>query len=222
MKNILLLGVLLLSLNFCEAQFQKGQKLLGGQIGAVASSQETAFSNSGYTQNTFLNLNLSLSKFKSPLVANGFGLVYGYNYNHADNNNPPLEQRSYQHAIGIFINKTRLVPLARKLDLALTGTGGINYIFGKRTYVMSGSTSDLKAINPYLSGSLGVWYQLGQRLLLTCDFSNLLSLQYTHATTELHSTNSSRSENNNNFNLNAGLSNAQFGGLMIGIRYVLK
>ena len=223
MRNRLLLGCLLLCANICEAQFEKGQKLIGGQIGFSSGLDGFSAVTSDRTYNTVVRFNASLSKFKSPVVVNGFGITYQYNYNHSNVDNPTQEQQSYQHSIGAFVSKTRLLPLARKLDIALTGTGGLTYTFGKLTYASSpGTEVNVQGISPYLAGSLGIWYQLGKRLLLTCDFSNLVSINYTYNKSIVHSNNGDLKNTSNRFNLNAGLNGSQLNGLAIGLRYILR
>jgi len=224
MRNILLLILLFLCINNCEAQFQKGQKLIGGQIGFSSGLDGYSAITSDRTYNTTVRLNLSLSKFASPVVANGMGITYQYNYNHSNVDNPTLEQQSYQHTLGLFVSRTRLLPLARKLDIAFTGTGGLNYTFGKLTYLSSsnGATIDVKGITPYIGGSLGVWYQLGRSLLLTCEFSNLVTLNYTYSQSVAHSVGGDVKNTSNRFNFSAGLSGAQLNGLAIGLRFILR
>ena len=219
MKNKILFVLLFSVVSVCHAQFETGKKIIGGQM-------QLGFSNYNYnpgsttaTEQHFsqFSTSLSLSRFKSPTLLNGFGISYVYNYNNAIGN---ILDNS--HTIGIFVNSTKLQPLANKFYLSFTGTAGAGYGFGKTNFVNSTNYTKSKGYNVYVSGGMGLLYQLNQRFLLSCGLTNLLNMSYNHGDITIYSGTNVNESKNNSVNLSSGLSGFSLNNLAVGVRYMLK
>ncbi len=221
MKNKWLLILTLMSIGNASAQFETGKKVIGGQFG-IAFSNNKVNSNANTDQSsTSVNLNISLSRFITPTSLRGFGVNYGYDYTHSNINNPGLDQKAYAHILGAFITRTKLQPLAKKIYLSFSGTAGAGYGFGKTKYASVTGSTDTKTIYANLFASLGVWYQLNQRFILSGELSNLLNLSYRYNAGDVHSGTNHYKYSTSTLNFNTGLSGFGVNGLTVGVRYIL-
>ncbi|MES2003295.1 MAG: hypothetical protein V4450_02145 [Bacteroidota bacterium] len=222
MKNrVLLLSCLLIS-GFANAQFSTGQKVIGGQLNLSVNNSYAPNSPGADQKTTTGGIALSLSQFKSPLRLIGFGVQYAYSdtrYNSTSSS--PFENKN--NAIGAFVEFTKLQPLAKKLYLSFTGTGGANYTIAD-AYYPNNIKTETKGYSLYINGGMGLWYQLTNRFVLTGSVSNLLSLSYGHGKTTSYQANNTSvvSAKNDNFALTTGLSNFSLGSFGFGVRYLLK
>jgi len=223
MKNTCLLLLLLSFVTVSHAQFQTGKKVIGGQI-EIATLNNNYFSSPGSEQRvTQFSTSFSLSRFKSPTLLNGFGLTYSYNHAHNNIGSPTDDQVYYSHNIGAFISSTKLTPLAKKFYLTLTGNAGAGYGFSKTDHVPStGNYSKGEGYNLYVSGDLGLLYQLNERFLFTATLTNLLNLSYHHGSTSNYSGTTVNKINNSSFGLSSGLTGFSVNNISVGVRYLLK
>lgn len=229
MKRMLLFICLLFILSGVHAQFQAGQKLLGGQLSFGSNSGNTSTypsptSSPADQRYTSFSLNLSLSRFKSPTVLNGGGISYSYIRSRSNIGNP-FEQTISTNSLGAFVNKTKLHPLANKLYLSFTGTGYGNYLFGTGTAAASFGSPETKT-NTYMlgiSGSMGLMYQLNEHFLVSCELSNLLNLAYSHSDIKNTSGGGSTIKTYNDaIGFSTGLSGFSMNSLSFGVRYLFK
>ena len=217
--RIILSSLLLLCVSASYAQFETGQKLLGGQLSASFARTENSSSPfANYSNNMFLNF--SFSKFTSSLALKGISVGYGYTFQHNFANDPVNDQRAYQHTFNLSAYRTKLQPMVRNLYLAFTGSLNGSYGFGRTTNVVN-SDSDLMYAAVGLSGSLGIWYRLSPRFILTGELANLVNLSYTHVQSDSPPYRRSR-YNEDHISLAAGLSGTSFNSLAVGVRYLLK
>lgn len=223
MKNTCLLLLLLIIVTVSHAQFQTGKKVIGGQIG-IATGYNNYYNPSPGIEdrNTQFSASLSLSRFKSPTLLNGFGFSYGYMHNRNNIGTPADEQNYNAHTIGAFINSTKLVPLVRKLYLSFTGTVGAGYGFSKTDYVNTTSYRKREGYNLTVSGDMGLLYQLNERFLFTATLVNLANLSYSHYTNSNYSGATVSKINSSNFALNSGLTGFSVNNISVGVRYILK
>lgn len=206
----------------CHAQFETGKKVIGGQIGFGLSKTNNPNISPGLIQQySSFSASLSLSRFKTPTLLNGFGFNYGYN--HAEY--APLNSSAHtdnNSTIGVFVNSMRLQPLARRFYLGFTGTVGAEYGFWKSSFVSPATYSQSKNYSVYVSGGLGLLYQLDPRFLLTCNLTNLLSLYYTHSDATYHNGITVDKGNTNSVYFSSGLNGFSLNSIGIGVRYILK
>lgn len=227
MKRMLLFICLLFIISGTDAQFQAGQKLLGGQLSFGSNSGNISTYSPVPPQPdqryTSFGLNLSLSRFTSPTVLNGVGISYAYIHSRY-NIGTPFEQTNTSNILGAFVNKTKLQPLATKFYLSFTGTGYGNYLSGTGTAVPANNTpeSKNKTYTLGISGSMGLVYQLNQRFLVSCELSNLLNLAYSHGHSKYTSGTSITEKYNNAIAFSTGLSGFSMNSLSFGVRYLFK
>lgn len=223
MKKLVLFVCLSLTILISHAQFNPGQKVIGGQVLLNLNSASTSTPAGSSTvvsqRGTSIGLNLSLSKFKTPTVLNGMGIFYGYTHNRNDISSS-VEQKNTNNSIGAFVNKTKLKPLAKNFYLSFTGAITGVYQFGDTKTVQLGNSSKRNAYAAIASGSMGVLYQVSQRFLVSGELSNLLSLGYNHSTETLSGTTSSKSTSDA-FNFSTGLNGFSLNNLSFGVRYLL-
>lgn len=218
MKQMLLSFCCLLTISICHGQFVTGQKLIGGQLSFGMNDFSMPQGNYVDQKSTTLSLGLSLSRFRSPTVLTGFGISYNYQYSKSFNSGTVNDAFTYHnHTIGATYSGTKLKPLAKDFYFTLTGTVRANYFFNNSKQASTAAEFRSNGYGTGLSGSIGLLYQLNQRFLLNCDFSNLLSLSYSHSKYPTGNTFTTQS-----FNFSTGLSGFSMNSLAFGVRYLLK
>lgn len=220
MKKLILSVVALFVAGSMFAQFSAGQKLIGGQL-SFSSTKYNPNNQPAYEQrNNNFGISFSYGQFSSPTKVFGFGVQYNY----ADSRitNPGVETKSKSNSLGAYAELTKLQPLAKKLYLAFTGTGGVNYNYGRNDNA-NGSYNDSKGYTLYVNGGMGLWYQLNRHFVLTGNVNNLLNISYTHATNQAFAANGTLNgeSSSNSFALSTGLSNFTLNNFSIGVRYLL-
>ncbi len=221
MKSYLFL-LCLIAVSFANAQFSAGQKLISGQLN-VSTDNYTSNNSPGSDQkNSYGGISLSFSKFKSPLRLIGFGIQYSFSDTRFNSSSSsPLENKN--NVAGIFIELTKLQPIAKKMYLSFSGMGVMNY--GVRdTYYANNTRSQSKGYNLYINGGMGLWYQLTNRFILTGNVSNLLSVNYSTGNTASYTANNigTADGSTSSFTLSTGLSSFSLGNFGFGVKYVLK
>jgi hypothetical protein len=222
MKTKLLLILIVIGTQQLHAQFETGKKLVSGQLGLGFSNDKVNSTTNTDRITSVANLQVSLSRFLSPTALKGFGFNYGYDYAHNNINNPGLDQKGYAHLFGAFITRTKLHPLAKKFYLSFSGTLGAGYGFGKIKYTNIPGSTDTKTMYTNIFGSLGVWYQLSPRFILSGELSNLFNLSYRYNSGDVHSGTNNYKYSQSSINFNTGLSGTALNNLSIGVRYILR
>ena len=219
MKTKLTLLLLLLFASVVNAQFNSGQKMVGGQLGFGYYSNDQA--SNGKFKSTSISSTISLAKFVSPSLFNEWGVNYSYSYSHYPSNANNIDEKIYNHSFSSYFSRTKLNSLGKNFFLGFTGTGAAQFQFGKNNYI----TGDYDKINSYqvsINGGMGLYYKLNRRFLLNCGLSNLLSLSFNHGETNSYSGSSSINQTTSGINLSTGLSGFSFYNLNIGFRYLIK
>ena len=223
MKKFLLSGLVLSLACVGKAQFVTGKKMLGGQFSISVNKNDFPSNSLNVQSNTSFSTSLSLSRFTSPVLLNGVGCYYFLNSSSQRNNGFPVtEQKEYSHSFGVFINSTRLQPLGKKLFLGLTGTLGTGFSFGKTYQSVNTDYSRSNGYDVYITGSLGILYQLNERFLLSATLSNLLNLSYHYGKNTFYSGSQVNKGTNSSINLSSGLSGFSLSNVSFGVRYLLK
>ena len=222
MKIKILFVLLFVTVTICRAQFETGKKVISGQFGiALSKGSEISSVPGNFQQSGSFSSSLSLSKFKTPLLLNGFGFNYDYN---SYESNPGFNgtQSVYNNNIGLFVNTIKLQPLAKNIYLSFTGTTGAAYSFGKSALMPSRAYTKTKGYTGYVWGGLGLLYQLNKRFLLTCNLSNLLNLTYTHSDITSYNGTTENTGSGNSISLSSGLNGFSLNSIGIGVKYMLK
>ena len=207
-----------LFLSLVNAQFNKGQKMIGWQLDVNVYNNNLGPSSGSEQHGSNFFTSVSFLKFKSPTVFTGFGITYSYNYNHTGIGTINAEHIDRSQRVGLFVTGTKLLPLAKKCYIGFTGTGGGQYGYGKTTYTLNNTKTDGRSYTVYANGTLGVFYHLNQRFLLNTNLINLVSLNYFS-----NRLGSGASEvRSNNFTFSSGLNGFSLNNVGIGVRYLLK
>ncbi|HEX8356509.1 MAG TPA: hypothetical protein VF610_03820 [Segetibacter sp.] len=208
-----------------DAQFSKGEKVLGGNLGFSTDTSENYYNSvSGY-KHTYVSFAPSLGWFTKPQQLVGVGLIYGYNQQKLTNNNAGDPTKSYAHNAGVTIFSQRFITLGPKLYFTMQAGLSVAYSFGKSFY-KTGSTDVATNNNGYgVNANLapGLSYRLLNRVLFEGYLSNLINIGYNYTKSEPG--NSSTSNNKSyqeSFGISSSLSNSSLGNVGIGFRWLLK
>lgn len=208
---------------FAEAQFEPGQKVIGGNIGFSAGKSEYPNSYS-YTSYSNVSISPSISSFTKPNLLCGIGLSYAYNYTKTKNSLNE-EIRGQSNSIGINFFSQRFFTLTQNLFFTINTSASAYYSFGKQINTTNNIESEAKSSGYGGNANFapGLTCKLTQRLLFDAYLSNLISIGYSHNETK---DNNIAPPNNklfqNNFNLSSSLSNTSLGNVGLGFRWVLK
>ncbi len=215
------MGKLLLSFVLCfcfsllaNAQFNKGNVLLGGQLGygtTKNTAEPTPFQKTGGG-----NFTIALGKALNENTV--FGINFSYlpgSQSNDDPNSGYVNYKTYGYAAGVFYRKYKSLGK----EFYLFGESGLNY---------QGSTFSDKDIsgNKTLSGSSnggniyimpGIAYRISKKFFLEISVPNLFSASYNNSKT----TTSGITTTQDQFSIGANLSSNTLSSLGIGFRLVL-
>ncbi|MCY7420747.1 MAG: hypothetical protein LH478_03280 [Chitinophagaceae bacterium] len=200
------------------SQFQKGQKVLGGNVGFSTGKIDYTVPNQ--SRQTSFSINPSIGWFCKPNVLAGFGVSYGFNnLKNSGTNSQRNESKSQNMAVNAFSQK--FLGVANKLFFTINSGASINYSFGKNESFNGSSDisskSNIYGVNVNLAPGLS--YRIGNHFLFDAYLSNLVNIGYTHSQTK--GSNSSEKSVSNNFNLSSSLSNTSLGNIGLGFRWLI-
>ena len=214
--------ILSISVSSTKAQFEIGQKLLGGNIGF--STVETNNS-SNYTTNTIgFGISPTYSIFKKPNQLVGLGLSYNYSQQKSSTIIGTNESTNNSNSIGIDAFTQKFFPLSSKFFFTLKGNTGFGYVFGKQ-YNYNGTDKleeKSKGYNVGLNFAPGISYVITPRILCDAALSSVLSLQYAHRKTTNTNIGNDFTTTQNTFYINSALNNTLLSNINIGFRWLLK
>lgn len=225
MTKVYILSILLcLSVLFTAAQFDKGQKVIGGSATLSISNSENSYGNTNTSKQVVAAFRPSVAWFTKPNQLCGFGVQYSFlQSNISSNNNSIVPVRHHSHFLGLSILSQRFFPLAARFYFTVNTAGSVTYNFGKSTF-QSASTEVRNnrgySINAGLSP--GLTYRLTPRILFDASLTYLLSADYTHAETSASNLPAGQKSYNNTFGISSSLSNTTLGGVGLGFRWLLK
>jgi hypothetical protein len=223
MKNILLITLFVCAAFFANAQFTTGEKQIAGQLG-FGFNESNIGNGTSVSSNTFnVRFSPSFSRFKSPTLMTGAGLYYYYNRTHISIGNPLDDRIQPYHSFGVFMNRTKLEPLAKKFYFTYTGTASIGYQLSHPYYVSSGSATWQDSYGATVSCSIGLLYDLNSRFLLSFELSNVLALSYNRSIERGSLSNGTEYKTfSSSFGLSTNLAGFTLSNVVFGIRYRLK
>lgn len=204
-----------------NAQFTKGEKMIGGQV-SMGYNNVTRSTPAIQKQHNFsAGLSPIFYRFINPNKVNGYGLSYFYSRQTTDIG-LPIESNYQNHSVGAFFSQTKLQPIAKNVYFTLTGTVGANYQIQKNNSNVSTGYYDAKGFNIFLRGGIGLWYQLNQRFILTTQLNNLVSVEYGYIKTTNTNGSNTTSSTTNGVGFTTGLNGFNLNSLGIGVNYLLK
>jgi hypothetical protein len=216
MTRILLTLLIVFSFSFiANAQFNKGDILLGGQL----SYSENKTTSNYPTNSNSNNGNFQISIGKAIQSNAIFGLNLGYTpYSYTNDyigNTNPIEYKSHLYSIGIFYRK--YYPIGKEFyffgEAAGSYTGGPDS--GKDSLgnqVSSGTTS-----GGNLGLTPGISYKISKRFMLDLGLPNLFYANYSSHKSTAQSQTSTYSQ----FSISTSLSSTPLENLAIGFRLIL-
>jgi hypothetical protein len=222
MRNATLAACIILFGSSLHAQFSPGSKLISGNVNFTSLSSSTNVTPGLVQHNIFIGIDVSKMRFRSATTLTGFGVLGSVSSYGTTGPNPGDDYTSRGYTTGAFFNAVKLEPLAAKFYLALTGLAGANYNFGRVDNNTTTRYDRFRAYTAYISGALGIWYRMHNRLVLSCDLNNLATLSFNHSKWENRTGPTVASGSLNTVGLRSGLSGFSLNGLSFGIRYLLK
>lgn len=213
MKQLVTLGLLFLFTDL-QAQFNSGQKLLGGSMSFYSVTQSSV----GETKNTAVAFSPTIAKFTSSNVLKGIGVYYRYSQSEnilAGN----TQTKSTNHEMGLSIFSQRFYSLGKDFYFTLNKAGRVGYVTGKSF----DGTNDSRNKGFSVSGSLtpGISYRIHERLLLDLSINDLIGVYYNYSESVVDLPGSSKSTNNS-FGFATSLQNGMLSNVGVGFRWFLK
>lgn len=99
---------------FGHAQFEKGQKVAGGNIGFSTGKSENIYSYNYTSDYSNVSISPSVGSFTNPNLLCGIGLSYGYNYQKNKSFMDDNVGKTWDHSIGINLFSQRFFSTPRK------------------------------------------------------------------------------------------------------------
>lgn len=217
MKKLLVFStVVLLTIN-ANAQFQKGNKLLGFGFNAGSNTMEQQSINvTQINKEKLFNLSVELGLAVKPNLVTGFYLNGGTGTLETEYRTPSstiYKSKLQNMGGGLFIRKYKNI----KGDFFVFGEAraGVSYSETKNT------VSDfIEYKRNTISAGLypGIAYKWNNRFLLELRFADLVSLNYN----QQNGFNGSAAVNQKNFNIGSSLGLGYLSNIGIGVRWIIK
>ncbi|MEJ7677645.1 MAG: hypothetical protein WKG06_07215 [Segetibacter sp.] len=210
---------------FAQAQFEKGQKAVGGNIGFAAAKSENVYSSNYTSDYSNLSVSPSVGLFSRSNLLCGIGLLYVYNYQKNKNFMNTDDSKTWNHSIGIDLFSQRFFTLAQKFFFTINTSGGLSYSFGKQISTTNNIKSEAKSSGYGIGVNLapGLSYRLTPRFLFDAYLSNLINISYSHNQTKgKNEAATDMKSSQNSFNLSSSLSNTSLGNVGLGFRWLLR
>lgn len=212
MKKTLLFAFITVSIA-ANAQFTKGQKLIGPSLSLSTLQQknETTTSTPNHNNRTSLGLGVDYLTLKSSKKAIGF--MFNYNHTHYNYSIPSRNSTSNNHDFSIGVYQRNIIPIKSKFSFYWDNGIAVTTGFGKSKDEYSGTPTTIQEFKSHNYGANffvtpGFMYNLKKNLLLDIALNNLAYIEYysviqknTVGTTEYKTTSNSL---NANTALNAG------------------
>ena len=219
----LILSFLVGTSTYC--QFEKGQKIIGGNIGFVTGKTNNSYSGSYTSAYSNVSINPSFGWFIKPNVLWGIGLLYGLNYQKNNIYMAPDVTKIWRNSLGVNVFSQKFFNLTRNFFFTVNTSGGAGYSFGKQTNTANDieNKSTNSGYSVSLSVSPGLSYRLTPRLLFDANLSNLIYISYYYNQTKAKDAVGSDIKTfDKSFSLSSSLSNTTLGNVGLGFRWLLK
>ena len=212
-------SVFLLS-SIVNAQFIKGQNVIGGNFGFSIGKSESSDDFTSH-QNSF-TINPSIAKFTKANKLCGIGMSYGYTQQKTESPRNTQNTNSINQTIGVNVFSQRFYSLSKNLYFTLNTPASVYYMFGKNIVESSNSINESKGKGYTINISVapGLSYQLNNRWLFDAYLSNLVNIGFSHSQSK--SSNSNFKTKGNSFGVSSSLSNTNLGNVGLGFRWLLK
>lgn len=222
--------ILYLTPLFSNAQFEGGQKLIGGSLSFSTSAGNTtqaAFDNRSVLHNssTGISINPSIAKFVKPATLCGIGIVYNYSRYFIKEESPDNGNsfKNIQHSAGINTFSQRFISLGKDFFFTIQTSAAALYSYSNQADFVSKATSKITGYSITFALTPGISYKISRRFLFDAFLSNLLFAGYQHSTTTTnYPVPKETKTHNNSVNISTSLSNTNVGNVGLGFRWILK
>ncbi len=219
-KKSTILALLVVVTTMANAQFNKGQKVLGGNFGFSTGKSK---SSENYTshQNSF-TINPSFAKFTKSNQLCGIGVGYGYSRLQNKTPNNAQNSNSINQSLGVNVFSQRFYSIAKKLYFTLNIPASVYYVYAKNTLESTNAIIENKSNGYSLNVSVapGLSYQLNNRWLFDAYLSNVINVGFSHSQSKTSNPNSKTKSDS--FGISSSLSNTNLGNIGLGFRYLLR
>jgi len=208
------------------AQFQKGQKLLGGSISYSTGTTKTDQVSNFNSKRSNFSFNPSFAWFTSANRLTGFSVGYGRNKTYQEQLSGSSYQESLSGSGSADVFTERYYPVINKLFFTLQGRLGVSYTRGK-TRGANGTNNEVEnqqrgfGINMGLAP--GITYQLSPRVLFDLRLNNMLNAGYSRTTSKNVKPGTNASKwTEESFAVSSSLSSGTLGSVGLGFRWIIK
>ncbi|MBY0476887.1 MAG: hypothetical protein K2Q24_04520 [Chitinophagaceae bacterium] len=221
MQKIFTLALLLLITSTSEAQFKKGNKVLGFGLSFYNQTNSGSIYSplNAYTnQNLSTSLTLSIAKAKSETRLNGFFINSGYGNSKYDNNSNINDRYDESFSVngGYFIRKYKSI--VNKFYVFGEGAANVGYA---RQNIYYNPSSSIRQTNVYTGISVypGIAYKWNDRFLFEVRFSDFANINFQYG----ESVNNPGDKNiNRSVSFGTSLGLGYFNNIGIGARWIIK
>lgn len=221
MQKIFTLTLLLLIALSSEAQFNKGNKVLGFGLSFYNQTNNSSIYTPLYTntyQSLSTSLTLSIAKAKSETRLNGFFISTGYGNSKDDNasNINDRYQENFSVNGGYFIRKYK--PIVNKFYVFGEGAASAGY---SRQNIYNAPASSNKQTNVYTGVSVypGIAYKWNDRFLFEVRFADFANINFQYGET-INNPGDKNINRSVSFGTSLGL--GYFNNIGIGARWIIK
>ncbi len=210
MKKLIVIGLLVLTVS-ANAQFKKGQVLLGGNISLNRSETKQALD---LHRSTSISVEPRVAWFKNEKLLYGIGLGYTYQ----TTKTTPGDQKHTLHGISINGMVQRFSKLTNNFYFTMAGSLTAGYQTGEQK---TPPTPAVKNTGYYFGVGLtpGISFRVSERFLLDLSLNDILFARYSTTKTDFFSGSDMK---HNSFSLGSSLSTGSLGNVGIGFRYLLR
>ena len=208
---------------FC--QFEKGQKILGGDIGFSSGKSQNVYSNNYTSAYSNVSINPSFGWFSKADKLWGMGLSYGFNYQKNNSYMSTDISRIWRNTLGINIFSRKFFTLTHNFFFTVNTNGGFGYAFGKQKNTTNSIETEGKTSGYGIAVSLtpGLSYRLTPRLLFDANLSNLINAGYSYNQTKGKDASGADVKTfDKGFSFSTALSNTSLGNVGLGFMWLLR
>ena len=230
MKKILLLTITITVCTISNAQFEKGQKILGGSIGfnLIQAHNDSTVNYPVKTNTTAININPSIAWAKKSNRLEGFGIVFGYNGNKQKNMPSSSELKSNAFSFGINYFNTYYKKLATDFYVFINWNNSVTYTTAKSDvnyyFPYFGPYTRYSAFNINTSLNPGFAYKISNRFLLEATLNNIAQVYINTVNGSFNNSTNTVTYYGTSTNIAfaSSLSAGAFNSIGLGFRYLLK
>ncbi|MFY7651924.1 MAG: hypothetical protein ACOVQE_04450 [Chitinophagaceae bacterium] len=206
MRNFYLFSLLLLLAFTANAQFEKGQKLVGPGIRFNVNSQTNKPDVGTEQTNKVFGVNLLVSSIKMKTQSVGWGYSAGWGIQHQKDENGTNVGKTTNNNFTVGVIRRQYINLIPKLFVFIDAGLQANWGTGKTTFTSNNNKAEStnNQLGTQIYASPGVSFFLNKKLLLDAQLNQLAAIGYVRNTSENNGSKNSNQSVFANSNLSAG------------------